>query len=120
VRVERLAESVAVLARLRKGHVHLDGQERADLGYFMAFQAARVPAFRDAFEMFTSDLFESVLTMSASHPESFKRGYREANTGKDFTDAEIEEARQAICVADISLARSLSSRSLRRSRERTT
>jgi hypothetical protein len=57
---------------------------RRQLGLGAGYARAEMPAFRDAFEMFTSHLFESVLTMSASHPESFKRGCREANTGKDY------------------------------------
>jgi uncharacterized protein DUF4238 len=90
------SRAAPIIVRLRNGDLALGGQERADLGYFIAFLAARVPAFRDVFEKFMGDVADSVLMMSASRPEYFTATYREANRGKDLTDDEIEEARQAI------------------------
>jgi len=90
------SHAAPILARLREGQEGLDGQERADLAYFMAFLATRVPIFRDALEAFMAELVQMVMTMSASHPEYFVRGYREANAGKELSEAEIEDARQAI------------------------
>ncbi len=90
------SHAAPIVARLRQGQEGLASQERADLAYFMAFLATRVPVFRDAIETFMAELAEDVMTMSASHTEYFKRTYRKANAGKEFTEAEIEDARQAI------------------------
>jgi Protein of unknown function (DUF4238) len=80
------SRAAPIVARLRTGVVVLGDQERADLGYFITFTAARVPPFRDMFERSMSELAEDVLMMGASNRGYFKNAYREANRGRDFTD----------------------------------
>lgn len=73
----------------------LEGQDRADLLFFMAFFGVRVPFFRNTIEKFAANVARMLLQVSASHPEYFEQTLREALKGKeDLTLEEIEELRQ--------------------------
>lgn len=72
----------------------LEGQDRTDLLYFMAFFAVRVPFFRNMVEKFAGDAGKRLLQISAGHPEHFERTIREALKGEDVTPEQIEDMRQ--------------------------
>lgn len=73
----------------------LEGQDRADLLFFMAFFVIRVPFFRNMLEKFAADMAKMVLQESASHLDYFERTLREALKGKeDLTPEQVEDLRQ--------------------------
>ena len=73
----------------------LEGQDRADLLFFMAFFAVRVPFFRNTLEKFAANVARMLLQVSASHSGYFEQTLREALKGKeDLTLDKIEELRR--------------------------
>jgi hypothetical protein len=86
---------VAVRRIIASDNGKLDGQDRADLLFFMAVFVIRVPFFRHLVENFASNFVKSLMQVSANDPEYFTHSVREALKGKqDLTPDEIEDLRQ--------------------------
>jgi hypothetical protein len=85
-----------VVAKLRAGNLVVTPDERGQFILFVAFLIVRVPSFRNYLEEATGKLGESLLRVSAQHPEYFTRTMRKAMAaaGEEITDAKIEETRQ--------------------------
>jgi hypothetical protein len=75
----------------------LEGQDRADLLYFMAFFAIRVPYFRNMIETFMAEIAKDIFQLSASHPDYFERTLPEAFKDKEeLIPEKVEELREWI------------------------
>ena len=85
-----------VVAKLRAGDLNLGGQDWAELHFFMAFFAVRVPAFRDNIEDFAGRVVTQMAQMMASQAEYCERTFREANPDNALAPEEIEEARRGM------------------------
>src|SRR5262249_33698188 len=73
----------------------LEGQDRADLLFFMAFFIIRVPYFRNMIEKFAADVAKDILQLLASRPDVFHRTLPEAlKDGQELTPEKVEELRQ--------------------------
>lgn len=73
----------------------LEGQDRADLLFFVAVFVIRVPFFRQLVERFASNVAKTLMQVSANDPEYFAHSVREALKGKqNLTPDEIEDLRQ--------------------------
>lgn len=87
-----------VIKKLVLSDAGLEGQDRADLLFFMACFVVRVPSFRTMMEGFAAETAQMMLQMSASHPEYFERTMREAlkEHGESLTAEQLEKQRQFI------------------------
>jgi len=86
-----------ILRRFEKGDLTLEGQQRADFLFFLAFLAVRVPGFRNRIEGMYEEMAKEMATMSASHREHFVETMKRAlaHAGKPIpSDDEIEKQRQ--------------------------
>jgi hypothetical protein len=89
------ATAAAVRRLLASDNSELEGQDRADLLFFMAVFAVRVPFFRNLTEKFAANVAKNLMQVSASDPECFEHTVREALKGKEnLTPDKIEELRQ--------------------------
>jgi len=75
--------SAPIVQKLLRGDLNLSGQERADLLFFMAFFATRVPLFRGHIEDFLGELGQRILLTCAQFEGNFVR-------------QEVEEISQAL------------------------
>lgn len=89
------ASAAAVKRLLASGNSELEGQDRADLMFFMAVFVIRVPSFRNLTEKFAANVAKNFMQVSASDPGCFERTVREALRGREsLTPDKIEELRQ--------------------------
>lgn len=89
------ASAPAVKRLLASDNNEIERQDRADLLFFVAVFAVRVPFFRNFTEKFAANVAKNLMQVSASDPECFEHTLREALRGKeDLTPDKIEELRQ--------------------------
>lgn len=89
------ASAAALKRLLASDDKDLEGQDRADLLFFMAFFVIRVPFFRNTMEKFAVNVAKMLLQVSASQPDYFERSVREALKDREnLTPDKIEELRQ--------------------------
>ncbi|MBZ5514260.1 MAG: DUF4238 domain-containing protein [Acidobacteriia bacterium] len=92
-RMEDLA--APVFAKIRENPSSLTLEEKGVFAFFIAFQYARVPKFRDEVESTASHLFGRLVEETAKDKEKFAESVRGA-LSEAIPDAEVEDLRQVV------------------------
>jgi|SRR5208282_5319428 len=89
------SNAAPLLVRLRDGCCRLSDSERSWLAVFMASLHARTPSSRQNIDTLAQKMVESVFKRKV-RASDFSHSFREANRGRDISDARIEQLQRLL------------------------